>query len=90
MRCAAYYHPAWDRCSAAAKKFHGRNCYQILGYDLHTPTKFVLCWTPGGKITGGTGQALRIAKDLNIRVFNMAHHDWEPAFENFMNSWRQQ
>ena len=68
---AKHYHPAWNRCSSAARKFHARNCYQVLGKDLDTPTDLVICWTPGGKITGGTGQALRIALDYNININNL-------------------
>ena len=67
---AKHYHPNWHACSQYARKFHARNCYQILGRDLHTPSKFVVCWTPEGKITGGTGQALRIALDLDIPIIN--------------------
>ena len=68
---AKHYHPAWNRCSPAARKFHARNCYQILGKDLDLPTDLVICWTPGGKISGGTGQALRIALDYNININNL-------------------
>jgi hypothetical protein len=69
---AAQFHPAWDRLSAAARKFHARNCHQILGADLSTPVNFVVCWTPDGKVTGGTGQALRLALHHNITIFNLA------------------
>lgn len=69
---AAKYHPAWDKCSDTARKFHARNCYQILGLSLTTPVNFVVCWTPEGKVTGGTGQALRIAIDHDIHIFNLA------------------
>ena len=82
LKMAEHYHPAWDRCSQAARKFHARNCYQILGNDLHTPSKFVLCWTPDGKIVGGTGQAIRIALDLEIPVFNMGEDSWGLALNN--------
>lgn len=78
------YHPAWSRCSPAARKFHARNCHQVLGIDLDTPTNFVLCWTPNGRVTGGTGQALRMALDLNIPVFNMGSEGWEEAFDKHM------
>ena len=81
---AKHYHPAWDKCSPAARKFHARNCYQILGYHLDTPTDFVLCWTPDGKITGGTGQALRIADDRDIPIFNMANHNFESTFDLYL------
>ena len=71
---AEKYHPAWGRLSQAAKKLMARNCYQILGHDLKTPVDFVVCWTKDGK-TGGTGQALRIAEDLNISVYNLYWQD---------------
>lgn len=69
---AKEYHPRWDIVSCAGRDFHARNCYQILGRDLQTPSAFVLCWTPEGKISGGTGQALRIAKDRGIPILNFA------------------
>ncbi len=69
---AKHYHPNWNACSPAARKFHARNCYQVLGLDLATPSTFIVCWTPDGKAVGGTGQALRIAKDENIPIYNLA------------------
>jgi hypothetical protein len=72
---ARKYHPAWNNLSHAAKKLMTRNTFQILGYDLNTPVSFVVCWTLGGKIQGGTGQALRIAKDMNIPIFNLYNKD---------------
>lgn len=69
--CAAYFHPAWDRCSDYAKKLHARNCPIVLGEQLNDPVKFVCCWTKDGKATGGTGQAIRIADYYKIPVFNM-------------------
>jgi len=72
LKMAAQYHPAWHRCSDYAKKLHARNCMIVLGRDLTNPVKFVVCWTPGGKVTGGTGQALRMAVALKIPVLNMA------------------
>jgi len=67
---AAKFHPAWERCSGAARKFHARNCHQILGLSLDQPVEFVICWTPGGAVTGGTGQALRIAQHHEIPIYN--------------------
>lgn len=68
---AKEYHPKWDILGDTGRAFMGRNTYQVLGLDLKTPTKFILCWTPGGKPVGGTSQALRMAKDFKIPVFNM-------------------
>lgn len=69
---AKEYHPRWDILSSLGRDFHARNVYQILGEDLHTPSDFVLCWTPNGSISGGTGQALRIAKNYGIPILNFA------------------
>ena len=65
---------AGPRCSS----LHARNCHQVLGADLASPARFVLCWTPDGSLdgrgrrVGGTGQALRIAHHHGIAVFNLA------------------
>lgn len=68
---AAQYHPKWLRLNQAVQKLMARNVYQLLGRNLDDPVRFVLCWTEGGKGMGGTGQALRIARDINIPVFDM-------------------
>lgn len=68
---AEAFHPNWTACSPAAKKLHSRNVPQIIGADLNTPVNCVICWTPGGKHGGGTGQAIRIAKDLKIPIFDL-------------------
>lgn len=75
LHMASKYHPYWDKCSPGAKKLHARNCYQVLGYDLKTPTSFIICYTKGGKGGGGTGQALRVAKDHNIKIFDAGGYD---------------
>jgi len=64
------YHPVPHKLSMAGKKLMSRNTYQVLGDDLKSPVEFVLCWTKDGKASGGTGQAMRIAKDMNIPIFN--------------------
>ena len=68
---AQQFHPAWSRLSRGAKTLIARDCYQVLGIDLHTPAEFILCWTPGAQVTGGTGQALRMAEHFDIPVFNL-------------------
>ncbi len=69
---AEHFHPAWQHCSGGAKKLHARNCLQVLGPDLDTPSDFIVCWT---KQSGGTQQALRIAKAYDIPVFNLIEPD---------------
>lgn len=70
---ASQFHPAWHRCSQGARKMHSRNVYQILGKDLNTPSHGVFCWTPYGTVSGGTGQAIRIANHYNITVRNLGN-----------------
>jgi len=70
MKLAAKYHPAWYRCNNYVRKLHARNALILLGKDLQTPVDFIVCWTPNGRITGGTGQALRMAIDYGIPVIN--------------------
>lgn len=70
---ARTYHPAYHRLSSAGRLLMARNSYQVLGPDLDDPVAFVVCWTPDGQASGGTGQALRIAADHDIPVFNL--HD---------------
>lgn len=73
VEMASTVHPAWDRCKVGARNLHGRNCHIVLGHDLATPVKFVIAWTPGGKLVGGTALALRLAEREGIAVFNLYH-----------------
>ncbi|AZO48070.1 hypothetical protein [Mesorhizobium sp. M4B.F.Ca.ET.058.02.1.1] len=69
-------HPAWHHCSPSARRMHTRNVRQILGCEAVngptvTPVKFVICWTEGAKMKGGTAQALRIAQSCEIPIINL-------------------
>lgn len=75
MNIAAKYHPYWNNVSDGAKKLLARDVYQVLGYDLQTPSSFIVCWTKDGKGSGGTGQAIRIAKAYGIPVFDFGGYD---------------
>jgi hypothetical protein len=71
MELAEKYHPAWNKCDDSAKKLLARDSYQILGLYLDDPCNLVVCWTLDEN-SGGTSQALRIAKAYNIRIINLA------------------
>lgn len=80
---AEKYHPAWSQCSYGAKCLLARDGMQILGIDLKTPVSMVIFWSP--KIgRGGTSQALRIAKDNNIKIFNLGATDDREKLVNIM------
>lgn len=68
---AALIHPAWDSCKQGAQRLHGRNMCQILGKDLNDPVDFVVCWTPRGRVQGGTATAIRVANKYKVPVFNL-------------------
>ena len=69
---AASVHPAWNRCSSAARRLHARNVLQILGADFSTPVDKVICWTPNGAVVGGTATALKLATQHGIEITNLA------------------
>ncbi len=68
---AAEIHPSWTKLSNGGRKLHARNCHQVLGPDLDDPVDFVVCWTPGGRMVGGTATAIRIARREGIHVHNL-------------------
>ena len=70
LAIAAALHPAWHRCSPAARKLHARNV-SILAVDTDVPVDAVACWTRDGLPSGGTGMGIRIAHDRGIPVLNL-------------------
>jgi len=68
---AATIHPVWDRLKLGAKQLHARNCHQVLGQDLKTPSLFLVCYTENGEQKGGTATALKLAEKNNVIIFNL-------------------
>ena len=66
---------------------HARNCYQVLGSDLETPSDFVICWTEDAKKRGGTRTAIVLAERNNIPVLNLGkcktYEECMAAFDRF-------
>ena len=78
------YHPAPGRLSEPAKKLMARNYCQMFGDRLDAPVSdFVVCYTEDGRASGGTGQAIRMADDHGIKVFNA--HGFEANPDAFVN-----
>lgn len=77
---AARNHPTWNSLGFPVKCLMIRNTTILLGLDMASPVKFVVCWTPDGREVGGTSHALRVARDPQvievlgapIPVFNLA------------------
>lgn len=79
------YHPKFSSLSSGALKLMSRNSYQVLGPDLKSQVDFIICWTKDGKASGGTGQALRIAKNYKIPVFNLKNDNSYSELFTFLN-----
>lgn len=84
---AETHHPRWHALDRNVRALHARNAHQILGADCKTPAAFVICWTPDGSTgvttakTGGTGQAIRIARAYDVPIFNLQRDDHRAAWE---------
>lgn len=87
---AERYHKYFKSMKPYVKSLMARNVQQVLGKDLNDKSHFILCWTPDGAdgyniktsdITGGTGQAIRIAHAYNIPVHNLKN-------EKIYNNWK--
>ncbi len=81
LKIAERLHPAWHRCDDFARKAHARNVAILLGPNLDNPVDAVVCWTEGGKIQGGTGLGLQIAREWKIPVINLATTSIPSAWE---------
>lgn len=68
---AASVVPHWRYCSDYAKLLHARNCYQVLGLKLNSPSDFLICWTNKGEVRVGTATAIRLAQRNGIPVYNL-------------------
>lgn len=77
-------HPNWGSLSVDGRCFHARNCQQVLGGDLDSPSSAVICWTKEGRRTGGTRTAIVLAEKHGIPVWNFGNRDWiSKNFGNF-------
>lgn len=83
LKTVEKYHPAPGNLTDFARKLMARNAMQVLGPDLETPSSFILCFTPRGEVTGGTGQALRMAAEYTIPVFNLGN----PVMFDSLSRW---
>lgn len=94
IEVVAAVHPAWGRLTPAVRLLHIRNVFQVLGRDLASPSRFLVCWTPDGAeaedetsaATGGTRTAIVIAARHRVPVFNLRRPG---AHERFAAAWSE-
>ena len=77
------YHPNPNALTSGAKKLMARNYCQLFGVAPDSEkSAFVICYTSDGLASGGTGQAMRMAEEAGIPVFNA--HGYEDHPEQFI------
>ena len=78
-------HPAPERLSAGAKKLMSRNTNQVFGENLNRPVDFVIFYAPETvnplRPSGGTGQAVEMARRKGIPTINMDSPDWKKTLQ---------
>lgn len=89
---ASTVHPVWHQLGYKSKQFHARNCYQVLGLTLDSPSEFLIAWTADGceseasrnKNTGGTATAIALAERHRVPIFNLAREDSRARLADFL------
>lgn len=89
---ASEVHPAWERCKQGVKKLHTRNVYQLLGQDLKTPSRFIICWAEpkyldrrSEEVKGGTGTAVKLGVDNGVEIINLYWEDQRKRVKDWVN-----
>lgn len=84
------YHPRPDSLSTGGRALMARNYHQIHGVPPKYPqVKFVVCCADpalDGGVSGGTGQAVRIAQDIGLPIINIRVDGWKDALKNICTS----
>jgi hypothetical protein len=75
--------PWWDRLKPSHRRMHTRNVYQVLGLDLNTPSKLLVCNADldgKGEPKGGTRTAIKIAEEHDVPVMNRQKYKTDDEF----------
>jgi hypothetical protein len=89
---ARMFHPAYDGLNFRAQGFLAKNVRLVLGKDLNSYARFVLCWSEDGcesgesktSKTGFVGHTIAIASGVKIPVFNLAKPDAEKRLKQYL------
>jgi len=75
---ASKFHPKYSQLSKGAKRLMCRNTHQVLGYKEYPRVSFVVYCaneSSDGTISGGTAQAVKIARSIGIPTFNIRRNE---------------
>lgn len=89
LALAKQFHPNWTALSEDGRWLMARNGFQVLGPDLDAPVNALFCYAPGSRfegdrlasVSGGTGQAVRLAYAHDIPAYNIALSDHRTVIE---------
>lgn len=93
MQIGSQFYPRWVGAKQSVKKLMARNVMQVLGSDCMSPARFVICWATRPEfdhrgrirdVSGGTGQAVRIAYAHGVPVFNLAVPEHEERIRRWL------
>ena len=87
------FSPAFDTLKPAVQLIIASKAHLILGPDLQSPVKFLVCWTPDGADksgnctakTGFGGTAIKVAASLSIPIFNLKNADSMQELNKFIS-----
>ncbi len=90
---AKQFHPAFDGLKPAIHAFLGCNVRLVLGNNLKSAARFMICYTEDGaeneksrtSKTGNLGLPISIATTMRIPVFNFRHTDAEERLYTFLS-----
>lgn len=92
------YHPFPHKLKPRGRLMMQRNAHQVLGRHMTDPSLVVVCWASGSlyddssfppriwSVDGGTGQAVRIAYDHSVPVFNLSNRTALTALAEFLDA----
>lgn len=94
LALASWHHPNWDACDRFTRNCMARNCMQVLGADLTSPSKFLICTGPKPEladgelinVAGGTGQSVRIATAFGIPRFHLGVPEHAARIQKYIDA----
>ena len=89
MASVEKFHPNGKNMKYTHKLLMSRNYHQIMGYKQYPRVSFVVCCASEddeGNVLGGTGQAVRIAKNIGIPVINIRVPGWSDYLSHTIKS----
>ena len=73
------FHPNPPALSRGMRGLMARNYHQVAGYKEYPRVSLVVCCASvqrTGGVSGGTGQAVRIAQSMHVPVINIREYGW--------------